>query len=66
MIEYWTAFAKTGDPNNSSCPQWDTFEPEDPKWLTLDSNKIEMDRVDREEKYQALMARVNRIGRSRL
>lgn len=57
MINYWTNFAKTGNPNHENCPNWDTFESNNPKWMVLDINKMGMDQIDRDEAYQLLIKR---------
>ena len=35
--QYWTNFAKTGDPNGKSLPNWPTYQPLDYKVLRLDA-----------------------------
>lgn len=60
MIEYWTTFAKTGNPNNENCPDWNAFDPNNPQWMILDTNKLEMANIDRETKYQLLNKRTLR------
>lgn len=60
MIDYWTNFAKTGNPNGNGHPEWKTFNPEKPKWMVLDIDKVGMNAVDREPKYQLLLTRVLR------
>lgn len=58
MIDYWTNFAKTGNPNNKNCPKWEAFENTNPKWMELDSNKVQMNPIDRDRIYQILNKRV--------
>lgn len=35
MIDYWVAFAKTGNPNVEGQPEWPAFDPADPVILSL-------------------------------
>jgi para-nitrobenzyl esterase len=40
MIDYWTAFAKTGDPNRAGGPVWPSFSPHRPSVLSLAPDNI--------------------------
>jgi len=40
MQEYWTNFAKTGDPNGEGLPEWESFDPADQYIQILDTGKI--------------------------
>ena len=40
LIEYWTNFAKTGDPNGEGLVQWDQLSANDPKHLELNSKSV--------------------------
>ena len=35
MVEYWTQFARKGDPNAAGLPKWDPMKSGDPKWNRL-------------------------------
>ncbi|OEJ36050.1 carboxylesterase [Streptomyces subrutilus] len=35
MIDYWTAFARTGDPSSPGSPPWRRFDPRQPRALSL-------------------------------
>lgn len=60
MINYWTSFAKTGNPNNGYCPKWKAFDANTPQWMVLNRAKIEMKPIDREGKYELLLKRTIR------
>jgi len=60
MVNYWTQFAKTGNPNGNSNPEWTTFDPNNPQWMILDTKKVRMESVDREDKYTLMLARLKR------
>jgi len=60
MVNYWTQFAKTGNPNGNAQPEWTSFDPNNPQWMILGTKKVGMETVEREEKYALLMVRLNR------
>ena len=60
MINYWTQFAKTGNPNGNEQKEWTTFNPAQPQWMILGTKKIGMESINREQKYMLLMAKMNR------
>ena len=60
MINYWTQFAKTGNPNAKGQAEWTTFDPAQPQWMVLGTKKVGMDSIEREQKYVLLMGRLNR------
>ena len=60
MVDYWTQFAKTGNPNGSGHPEWPTFINSNPMNMSFDRNKVEMTKVEREEKYQLLNERLKK------
>ncbi len=60
MIDYWTNFAKTGNPNGHNHPEWLSFDTNNPQWMVLDNNNMGMNTVEREKQYQLLMARLQR------
>ena len=35
MIDFWTNFAKTGDPNGEGVPAWPTFDPAAPQVMSF-------------------------------
>lgn len=36
MLDFWTNFAKTGNPNGAELPAWETYCPETPRMMRLD------------------------------
>ncbi len=38
MIQYWTNFARTGDPNSEGLPEWKTFSKETPEEMYFNEN----------------------------
>ena len=60
MINYWTQFAKTGNPNVGAQPTWNPFNAAQPQWMVLGTKKVGMGSVEREQKYTLLMKRLNR------
>ena len=65
MRRYWTNFARTADPNNTSGQEaelvgWPQFDPADPKWLRLD-HTIVAESVDRVDRYEIFNRRTARL-----
>ncbi|MGB0389213.1 MAG: carboxylesterase/lipase family protein [Ardenticatenaceae bacterium] len=61
MIDYWTNFAKTGDPNGYALAKWTPFSAQQPQWMSLDIHQVGVQTVDREEKYQIFNAYTRRL-----
>ena len=60
MSEYWVNFAKTGNPNSASLPEWKPFSNAENKIMALDINeqsmqpiavKNEFDFLDKYQQY---------------
>lgn len=60
MVNYWTQFARTGNPNGITTPEWTTFDPSNPQWMMLGTKKVGMELVEREDKYELMIARLKR------
>lgn len=60
MADYWTNFAKTGNPNGRGLPQWPSYDPATDQWLKLD-HEIEVVSGLRKEKLDALEAYMRRV-----
>ncbi len=60
MINYWTQFAKTGNPNSNEQKEWTTFDAAHPQWMILGTKKVGMEAIEREQKYVLLMAKLDR------
>lgn len=59
MGDYWTQFAKTGNPNISPRPEWPTFSLDDPENMVL-NNPCTRTPVERAEKYELMNKRLIR------
>jgi len=57
MVNYWTNFAKTGNPSDTDSPKWEAFDHQNPEWMVLDINNVGMNKVSRDDKYQLLNKR---------
>ena len=62
MRQYWTAFARTGDPNGPRRPEWPGYDPVTDRWLVIDSqSRVESGVID--ERLDFLEARyLERVG----
>lgn len=60
MMGYWTDFAKTGNPNGGNRPHWEAFDPAQPSWMVLGTDKVSYQPVARERKYGLLNGRLLR------
>ncbi|CAM9297138.1 unnamed protein product [Chrysoparadoxa australica] len=56
MVEYWSAFVRTGDPNRThfSLPEWPVFDLEQRRRLVLDHGGPEVQAVDRHEHFELM------------
>ncbi len=53
MGDYWTNFAKTGNPNGNGLVEWSDYNTENGKWINL-NHKIESEKVSRKTKLDIL------------
>ena len=60
MMDYWTQFAKTGNPNGKGHPEWEIFDPAQARWMQLGTASIGMTEIEREEKYRIINERTLR------
>jgi len=45
MVRYWTRFAKTGDPNGGTDPEWPAFDSDEPSIMSFDDDDDEADQT---------------------
>lgn len=57
MIDYWTQFAKTGNPNVAPHPVWPLFDLDDKMWMQIGDN-VENTKIQKEDKYKILIKRL--------
>lgn len=60
MMDYWTSFATTGDPNGAGGPEWSAFDPASPEEMELGA-RVGMRPVERADNYQLLISRQMRM-----
>ena len=60
MQQYWTSFAKAGDPNVAGRTTWPGFDEADPQWINF-NHRIEVEPVSRREQYEIFNARTARL-----
>ena len=53
MSDYWTNFAKTGDPNGEGLPQWTRCTPDNKLHMQLDTRGCGMTNFDPDGSVQA-------------
>lgn len=54
MMDYWTNFARSGDPNGEDLPGWTRFDPGNPQELQL-GRQVKMQPVSRRHNYELLV-----------
>ncbi|MBI4767295.1 MAG: carboxylesterase family protein [Deltaproteobacteria bacterium] len=59
MVDYWTQFAKTGDPNASNRPEWPAVSPDSPEYMVL-GDKSGRSPIERKVKYDIFNKRLLR------
>jgi para-nitrobenzyl esterase len=57
MINYWTQFAKTGNPNIAPHPEWPLFDLGDKMWMEI-GDSVEKTKIQKEDKYDILIKRL--------
>ncbi len=58
MIDYWTQFAKTGNPNIAPHPEWPLFDLDDKMWMEL-GDRVKKTKIQKEDKYHILVKRLS-------
>ena len=62
MGDYWVKFAKSGDPNLSSRPEWPAFTADNPRQMRLGLGaELGMVEIDRLAKYELVQRRLLRL-----
>ncbi|UCG25741.1 MAG: carboxylesterase family protein, partial [Chloroflexota bacterium] len=62
MGDYWTEFARSGDPNLPSRPEWAAFSEDNPRQMRLGlGNELGMTEIDRLAKYELVQRRLLRL-----
>ena len=46
MLDMWTNFAKTGDPNGENLPKWEKFNAAKPEYMRFDIGSCGMENAD--------------------
>ena len=65
MVAYWTNFAKYGNPNSDTIPEWPAYDTKTKRWMILD-NEISVEADVRKEKLDAIEnAYLGIMGRSK-
>lgn len=60
MIQYWTRFAKTGNPSSGGLIDWPEFSAENPRWLRL-NHQISAETVTRRKQYDIFNTRTAQL-----
>jgi len=56
MADYWTNFAKTGNPNSAGLPVWPVFKPADDEIMKLDIPAAAM-KAEHRDRYEVLLGK---------
>jgi len=59
VMDYWTDFAKTSNPNSGDLPDWESFDPNNPMEMEL-GQRVGMRPVERQENYELLATTLER------
>ena len=54
MSDYWVNFARTGNPNSASLPQWEPFNPSENKVMVLDIDEQSMQPIAAKNEFDFL------------
>jgi len=61
MGDYWTQFAKTGNPNMPPHPEWPLFRIDEQKWMRLGTREeLGATGIERKAQYDILQKRLYR------
>ncbi len=60
MQLFWTNFAKTGNPNGESVPNWSEFTDVAPYWMVFDRDEVGVRPIEIEANYQIFMRRLQK------
>ena len=54
MSDYWTNFAKTGNPNGASLPAWQAYSPDENKVMVLKDDAQIMQPIEADKEFRFL------------